>query len=120
MIGRSKDTRSNPLPTQDVFKSANRIIASKLIKRLIEECSGTYLVLSAWLEDTTANNLGVSALSCSYRKRLRTTNGMKRLHTVCKQQAVSDEIQSSKLKNPKISSPVILIWISESLIMCPV
>jgi len=86
MIGRSKDTRSNPLPTQDVFKSANQIIASKLIKSLIEESSGTYLVLSAWLEDTTANNSGISALSASYRKRLRTISGMRRFHTVGKQQ----------------------------------
>jgi len=45
---------------------------------LIEEWSATYPNLSAWLEETIADALGVFLLLASHGKRLRTTNGFER------------------------------------------
>ena len=52
--------------------------ALKRVNRLIEEWSVTYPDLAAWLEETIVHALAVFALPASRRKRLRTTNWLKR------------------------------------------
>jgi hypothetical protein len=50
----------------------------KRVNRMIEEWSVTYPDLSAWLEETIAHALAEFGRPTSHRKRLRTTNGLKR------------------------------------------
>jgi len=65
---------------RDVFDAPDQEQALKRANRLIEEWSGAYPDLSAWLEETIADALAVFSLPASHRKRLRTTNGLERYH----------------------------------------
>jgi transposase-like protein len=63
-----------------IFNAADRPEAERRLKLMIEKYTETAPKLAGWLEANVPEGLTVFALPESHRKRLRTTNGLERIH----------------------------------------
>ena len=63
-----------------IFNAADRPEAERRLKLMIQRYQDTAPKLAAWLEGNVPQGLTVFALPEPHRRRLRTTNGLERLH----------------------------------------
>jgi transposase-like protein len=65
---------------RDIFNAKDRTSAEERLQKCIEKYSKSAPQLAEWIEDNIPEGLGVFALPCEHRKRMRTTNMLERLH----------------------------------------
>ena len=65
---------------RDIFTAKDLLSAEERLQKCIEKYSVSAPKLAEWIEDNIPEGLGVFALPCKHRKRMRTTNTLERLH----------------------------------------
>ncbi|MFQ5814625.1 MAG: IS256 family transposase [Anaerolineae bacterium] len=65
---------------KDAWEAPDRATAQQRLARLVEHYKRRFMELTDWLEETLEETLTVFALPKAHRRRMRSTNGLERIH----------------------------------------
>jgi transposase-like protein len=76
-VGMRKDVAAD---IRSIFNAHDRRDAERHLQRVVKEYADSAPKLATWLEENIPAGLTVFALPASHRRKLRTTNGLERIH----------------------------------------